>query len=82
MSVLQLQSSSEKELKNVPHYFPQAKYLTKKTAAGSIEAIKNLDDCLIQLAVSSGPRSVCPPTIEPKSPLSAHPVNIPHNLEC
>ena len=30
----------------------QAKYLTKKTAAGSIEAVKALDDKLIQLAVS------------------------------
>ncbi|XP_041363525.1 DNA polymerase delta subunit 2-like [Gigantopelta aegis] len=30
----------------------KAKYLTKKTAAGSVEAIKNLDDVLVQLASS------------------------------
>ena len=32
-------------------YF-QAKYLTKKTTAGSVEAVKSLDDILVQLAVS------------------------------
>ncbi|KAL4239352.1 DNA polymerase delta subunit 2 [Mactra antiquata] len=31
----------------------KAKYLTKKTVAGSVDAIKSLDDCLVQLAASS-----------------------------
>ncbi|WAQ97312.1 DPOD2-like protein [Mya arenaria] len=31
----------------------KAKYLTKKTVAGSVEAIKSLDDCLVQLAAST-----------------------------
>ena len=30
----------------------QAKYLTKKTVAGSVDAIKSLDESLVQLAVS------------------------------
>ena len=30
----------------------QAKYLTRNTMAGSVEAIKSLDDFLLQLAVS------------------------------
>ena len=31
----------------------QAKYLTKKTVAGSVDAIRSLDESLVQLAVST-----------------------------
>lgn len=33
--------------------FSQAKYLTKKTQAASVEAVKMLDEILLQLSVSS-----------------------------
>ena len=33
-------------------YVLQAKYLTKNKEAGSVEAIKSLDDVLVQLVVS------------------------------
>ena len=34
-------------------FFLQAKYLTKKTVAGSVDAIRSLDESLVQLAVST-----------------------------
>lgn len=33
-------------------FCPQAKYLTKKTQAASVEAVKMLDEILLQLSVS------------------------------
>lgn len=42
--------------------FSQAKYLTKKTQAASVEAVKMLDEILLQLSVSSlgaGGRRTC-----------------------
>lgn len=33
-------------------FFPQAKYLTKKAQAGSVDAIHVLDELLLQLVVS------------------------------
>lgn len=33
-------------------FYSQAKYLTKKTQAASVEAVKMLDEILLQLSVS------------------------------
>lgn len=43
---------------NLISYF-QAKYLTKNTAASSVESVKALDDFLVQLTVSFNIQLIC-----------------------
>lgn len=51
--VLSVPQSASPRTDHVLGLFSQAKYLTKKTQAASVEAVKMLDEILLQLSVSS-----------------------------